>query len=115
MGTLPMNNKAFQSVFRTIGGAEKDVVPREQCSLIGNKRHHYDEDFKRQAVRQLIESGKPVTAIAQSIGVERTILQKWRKKRGHLPLLECCLRCMCSIPDSCESSCPVSRMSRLLC
>jgi transposase len=44
------------------------------------KRRRYDETFKRNAVRVLLESGKPVMTVAQAMGIDRTILQKWRKK-----------------------------------
>jgi transposase len=43
-------------------------------------RKRYDEDFKRKAVQTLIESGKPVTTIALSLGVEQSILHRWRIK-----------------------------------
>jgi transposase-like protein len=44
------------------------------------KRRRYDEAFKRRAVRMLVESGKPVTAIAVSVGVDHSILYRWNKK-----------------------------------
>jgi transposase-like protein len=44
------------------------------------KRRRYDEDFKRDAVRKLLESGQPATAVALAIGVDRTNLQKWKKR-----------------------------------
>jgi transposase len=46
-------------------------------------RHRYDEAFKRHAVQMLIESGKPVTTMALSMGVDRSNLQKWKKKFGY--------------------------------
>lgn len=47
------------------------------------KRHRYDETFKRQAVKSLLDSGKPVSTMALSMGVDRCNLQKWKKKFGH--------------------------------
>ena len=44
------------------------------------KRRRYEEAFKRQAVKLLIDSGKPVSTVALSMGVERCNLQKWKKK-----------------------------------
>jgi transposase-like protein len=46
------------------------------------KRRKYDEAFKRRAVQMLIESGKPVTTIALSVGVDHSILYRWKKKYG---------------------------------
>lgn len=44
------------------------------------KRRRYDDAFKREAVRMLVESGKPVATVALAIGIDRTNLQKWSKK-----------------------------------
>ena len=44
------------------------------------KRKRYDETFKRDAVRILLESGKPVATVALALAIDRTLLQKWRKK-----------------------------------
>jgi transposase len=46
------------------------------------KRRRYPEDFKREAVRTLLESGKPVTAVALSLGIEQSNLHKWKKALG---------------------------------
>jgi transposase-like protein len=56
----------------------------EEASVVTDdkKRHHYDEAFKRQAVKTLIESNKPVAAIAKTLGIDRTNLHKWREKYG---------------------------------
>ena len=47
---------------------------------IENKRRRYDEAFKREAVRMLLESGKPAMTVARSIGIDRSNLQKWKTK-----------------------------------
>jgi transposase-like protein len=44
------------------------------------KRRHYTEQFKQQAVTQLLESGKPAAEMATLLGVERSNLQRWKKK-----------------------------------
>jgi transposase-like protein len=46
------------------------------------KRRRYDVAFKRRAVQMLIESGKPITAVALSVGVDHSILYRWKKKYG---------------------------------
>ena len=48
----------------------------------GTKRRSYDEAFKRETVRRLIESKDSISAFAVSIGVDRTNLQKWKKNYG---------------------------------
>lgn len=48
----------------------------------GKKRHCYDEHFKRQMVRRLIDSEDTVSAFALSTGINRTNLQKWKKMYG---------------------------------
>jgi transposase-like protein len=45
-------------------------------------RRRYDDTFKRKAVQALVEGGKSVTVAAGEIGVERTVLHKWRLKFG---------------------------------
>ncbi len=47
------------------------------------QRNRYDEEFKRNAVRILIDSGKPVTTIASKLGVEQSNLHKWNKRYRH--------------------------------
>jgi transposase-like protein len=46
------------------------------------KRRSYDEPFKRQIVRRLIESAESVSSFALSLGIDRTNLQKWKKIYG---------------------------------
>jgi transposase len=46
-------------------------------------RRRYNDAFKRQAVQMLIESGKPVTTVAQTMGIDRTNLQKWKRLYSH--------------------------------
>jgi transposase len=41
------------------------------------KQQRFTAEFKREAVRQLKESGKPVTALARELGVPRNKLYAW--------------------------------------
>lgn len=41
------------------------------------KRQRYSAEFKREAVRQVRESGKPVTTLARELGVSRNKLYAW--------------------------------------
>jgi len=45
-------------------------------------RNRYDEEFKRNAVRILLDSGKPVTTVASQLGIEQSNLHKWNKRYG---------------------------------
>ena len=49
---------------------------------VEKKRKHYDDAFKRNAVKTLLESKQSVTAMAVSMGVNRCNLQKWKKQFG---------------------------------
>jgi transposase len=49
------------------------------------KRQRFTAEFKREAVRQLKESGKPVATLARELGVARNKLYEWaelEKKHG---------------------------------
>ena len=45
-----------------------------------NIRRKYDDEFKRDAVRLLMSSGRTVKDVAQELGIERGILGRWRLK-----------------------------------
>jgi transposase len=66
-----------------------DVTNQASAEEWGNKsvppatkRRRYDDDFKREAVRTLLQSGKPVTAVAAGLGIEQSNLHKWKKIFG---------------------------------
>ena len=42
-------------------------------------RNRYDDQFKEDAVRHLIESGKTLRAAADDLGIERSSLGRWRQ------------------------------------
>jgi transposase len=46
------------------------------------KRNRYTDEFKREAVKALIKSGKPVVEMAVILGVEQSILHRWKTKFG---------------------------------
>jgi transposase-like protein len=48
----------------------------------GAKRRRYDDQFKREAVKALLESGKPVTTVASVMGIDQSNLHKWKKIFG---------------------------------
>lgn len=45
---------------------------------MGNAR--FSDEFKRDAVRQMIERGYPVAEVSQRLGVSQHCLHEWRKK-----------------------------------
>ena len=44
------------------------------------QRNHYDEEFKKNAVKLSYASPKPVRKIAEDLGIAEGILYNWRKK-----------------------------------
>lgn len=46
------------------------------------KRQRFTAEFKREAVRQLKESGKNVTQLARELGVSRNKLYEWAELHG---------------------------------
>lgn len=49
-------------------------------------RRKYDDEFKKDAVRLLISSGRTIREVAEELGVERSNLGRWRLK--HLSKLD---------------------------
>ncbi len=47
------------------------------------KRRKYDTDFKAEVLK-LVASGKPVTEIAQSLGVGENIIYRWKSKQRQM-------------------------------
>ncbi|MFC1478678.1 transposase [Candidatus Margulisiibacteriota bacterium] len=42
----------------------------------------YDEDFKKEAVRLIIENGRALKQVARELGVNSWTLRDWKKKYG---------------------------------
>ncbi len=51
------------------------------------KRNHYDDDYKRETVRRLLESGQPVSVFAHHAGVEQSVLHRWVKRYDDKPVV----------------------------
>jgi transposase len=43
-------------------------------------RRHFDQEFKVDAVRVLIESGKPLAEVARELGIGRSELLRWKRQ-----------------------------------
>lgn len=50
---------------------------------MSKRKGHYGEEFKREAVRLLKESGKTLTEQARELGIDPTTLWAWREKIEH--------------------------------
>jgi transposase len=46
------------------------------------KRRQYTEEFKRETVKLLESSGKPVARIARELGINENVLYRWRQQFG---------------------------------
>jgi transposase-like protein len=49
---------------------------------MGKARRKFDEGFKREAVRFLEETGRPLRAVAKELQVSEGALWNWRRKYG---------------------------------
>ncbi len=49
---------------------------------MGKARRRFDEQFKREAVRFLEETGRPLVEVAEELKVSDQSLSKWRRKYG---------------------------------
>jgi len=49
---------------------------------MGKARRKFDEQFKREAVRFLEETGRPLREVAEELQVSQGALWQWRRKFG---------------------------------
>ena len=45
---------------------------------MGKSRRRYSREFKLEAVRQVVQHGRPVSEVADSLGVNRNMLTRWK-------------------------------------
>lgn len=45
-----------------------------------SKRNHYDEDFKKRAVKLSYSDSRTVQQVADSLGINVSVLNRWRKR-----------------------------------
>jgi transposase len=43
-------------------------------------RRHYDKEFKREAVRLVVEGRRRVTDVARDLGIGANLLHRWKRK-----------------------------------
>lgn len=46
---------------------------------MGNNNNKYDEEFKVNAVKMVVEKGRPISAVAKDLGVSQPALRRWIK------------------------------------
>jgi transposase len=49
---------------------------------MGKGRRKFDEQYRREAVRFLEETGRPLREVATELGVSEQALSRWRQKYG---------------------------------
>ncbi|WP_017754963.1 transposase [Calidifontibacillus oryziterrae] len=49
------------------------------------KGKRYDETFKKETVKYIVENNKPVAQVAREVGVNENTLHGWVKKYGQQP------------------------------
>jgi transposase len=47
---------------------------------MGKSRRKHSREFKLEAVRQVVEQGRPVSEVAEGLGVSRTLIARWRAR-----------------------------------
>jgi transposase len=52
---------------------------------MATERKSYTEDFKREAVRLMESSGKPIAELARDLGINDNNLYRWRALYGSQP------------------------------
>ena len=45
---------------------------------MGSSRRKHSREFKLEAVRQVVDNGRTVTDVADSLGINRNMLSKWK-------------------------------------
>lgn len=50
---------------------------------MGNIRQHFDEEFKRQTVKHMMETGKTPAEVSKELDVPVSSIRDWRKAYGN--------------------------------
>ncbi|GIP36431.1 transposase [Paenibacillus sp. J2TS4] len=51
---------------------------------MGNSRQHFDEEFKRQTVKHMMETGKTPMEISKEMEVPVSSIRTWKKQYGEV-------------------------------
>ena len=58
---------------------DKVLLELERC-LMGTSRRQFTDEFKRESVGLLASSGRPLSQIAQGMGIAASRLRAWRNR-----------------------------------
>ena len=47
---------------------------------MGKNRRQYTKEFKIEAVRLIVEEGRPISEVARELGIGENLLHQWKKK-----------------------------------
>ena len=47
---------------------------------MGKKRNQYTKEYKVEAVRLIVEEGRPISEVARELGIAQSLLHRWKKK-----------------------------------
>lgn len=47
---------------------------------MGKSRRKYTKEFKLEAVRQVVEKGRAVSHVAESLGINESMLHQWKRQ-----------------------------------
>ena len=47
---------------------------------MGKNRRQYTKEFKIEAVRLIVEEGRPISEVARELGTAQSLLHRWEKK-----------------------------------
>ena len=47
---------------------------------IGRKRNQYTKEYKIEAVRLIVDEGRPISEVARELGIAQSLLHRWKKK-----------------------------------
>ena len=47
---------------------------------MGKNRRQYTKEFKIEAVRLIVEEGRPISEVARELGNAQSLLHRWEKK-----------------------------------
>ena len=47
---------------------------------MGKKRTQYTKEYKVEAVRLIVEEGRPISELARELGTGQSLLHRWKKK-----------------------------------
>ena len=47
---------------------------------MGKKRNQYTKEYKVEAVRLMIEEGRPISELSRELGTAQSLLHRWTKK-----------------------------------